>query len=436
MNNDGPRSIEERLAMLADEPNIGTHRTRSWQRVRQALREPAPRPLWAMAFSAWRPLALASAVAVAAIAFVVLQPPRAVVAAVYGQVTAAVGGQVITLRAGDELPAGASIVTPADGWVALRIGDDRLSIDTGSRVTLEEISRFPARVVIGQQAGRSWHVPATDPQRAYVVRTDGGEAIARGTAFLVTSGGGKPSEVVTVEGTVQVEAATGSVLVSAGQSVRLTAAPPQVENTPTARLEASILGAVLRDALGRTCAEAQLPGCLRSGAGFTVLADVATELRIRVQMPGAGAVEVRGGDQRTEVTVPGQGTFEIKVSVHRSGTEVRVEVERDVEEVENDHETPRPSGTRTPSPSKTPERSTTPEPSRTPEASETPQRSRTPEPSRTPERSRTPEPSETPERSGTPEPSRTPERSATPSPIRSSETERPETPRPSPTASR
>ncbi len=403
MNRESPRSIEERLAMLADEADLETRRAHSWQSVRRALREPAPRPRRMPAWLVgWRPLALASAVAVAAIALVLVQPPRAVVAAVHGQVTASVGGQVVTLRAGDALPAGASIRTPADGWVALRIGDDRLSIDTDSRVTLAELSRFPARVVIEQQAGRTWHVPATDPQRAYVVRTDGGEATARGTAFLVTSGGGKPSEVVTVEGTVQVEAAAGTVLVRAGQSVRLTAAPPAVEDAPTARVEASVLTAVLRDALGRTCAEAQLPGCLRSGSGFVVLPDIATDLRIRVQVTAAGAVNVRGGDQRTEVSVPGQGTFEIKVSVHRSGTEIRVEVERDVEEVEDDRETPRPDGTRTPRPSETREPS------------------------------QSPRPTETPQRTPTPEPSRTPERSSTPAPTRSSETERPETPRPSP----
>lgn len=410
--------------MLADEPDIETRRARSWQRVRHALREPAPRPLWAAAFSAWRPLALASAVAVAAIAFLAFQPPRAVVAAVHGQVTATVGGQAITLRAGDEVPAGASIATPVDGWVALRIGDDRLSIDTSSRVTLRELSGLPGRVVIEQATGRTWHVPATDQRRTYAVRTAGGEAIARGTAFLVTSGSGKDSEIVTVEGTVQVEAATGSVLLRAGQSVRLTASPPQVEGAPTTRVEASVATAALRDTLGRTCAEAQLPGCVRSGSGFTVLADVAAELRIRVRVSGAGAIEVRGGDERAEVTVPRQGTFEIKVSVHRSGTEVRVEIEREAEEVDDDddRETPRPSGTRTPEPSETPERTRTPEPTRTPE------RTSTAQPTRTPERSRTPEPSKTPDADDDDD-------DGSPEPARARETETPR-PSPTPTASR
>lgn len=433
-----PRTLEDKLSALAAMAAGDERRARSWHRVRLALRSAPVRsrrgPSWG--WIGLRPLALASVAGAIALGIFLFQPPRAVVAAVHGVVEANVDGRQVSLRAGDQLPAGTRIETSAASWVALRVGDDRFSVDTESVVVLRELSKLPARVVVEQTTGRSWHVPARDPGREYVVHTDSGDAIARGTAFLVVSRPGAAPEVVTVEGTVQVASAAGSALVSAGQLARLTAAPPTVEDAPTTRVEAT-LTAALRDALGRACgAEAQLPGCVRSGSGFLVLPGVATDLRIRVQAPAAGSVEVLAGGQRTEVKLPGQGTFEIKVDVRKSGTEVRVEVKQEVKEVEDDELEPRPSGTGTPKPSKTPEPSKSPRPSETPEPSETPKPSETPDPSKTPEASKTSETIKQPEPSKSPEPSKTPEAGRTPEPTKANETEKPETPKPSPTASR
>ncbi len=45
------RSIEELLAAAAPQPrDLDTRRARSWQRVSQALREPAPSPWWSRIF--------------------------------------------------------------------------------------------------------------------------------------------------------------------------------------------------------------------------------------------------------------------------------------------------------------------------------------------------------------------------------------------------
>lgn len=389
--------------------DVELHRERSWQRVRTALRDPRYSAHWYDGLvAAWRPMAIAAAAVAIAAALALLQPPRAVVAAVHGEVTAQTGTGTVTLRGGDEVPAGAVLQTSRDGWVALRIGDDRVSIDASSRVVIRELSRL--RVVIDQRSGRTWQVLRSDPLRTFVVHTDEGQATARGTAFLVSSANGA-GEVVTVEGAVEVDGAHGKVLVRSGESVSLAAAA--VRQVATARLEASTASA-LRDALGRTCVESQIPGCVRSGTGFTVLADVAVDLRLRVKVSGAGQVEVRAGRERTEVAVPGQGTFEIKVSLRSEGTEVRLDVDREVEEVDEDEdrETPRPSASA----------------ARTPRPTETPERTRTAAPTRT----ITPPPTRTPERTAT----RSPERTATPLPTRtgSSDPDDDETPRPSPTA--
>lgn len=441
------RPLEEVLPTLArEDPDVEPRRARSWYRLQRAMSEPAaPFRVAGALVLVWKPLALLSTVAIAALAFVLAQPPRAIVASVHGQVTAIADGRVTTLRAGDELSSGAVIETPADGWVALRVGEDRMSVDVSSRVILSELSRLPARVVIQQANGRSWHQPAHDPGRQYVVRTDGGDAIARGTAFLVVSAPGQAPEVTTVEGTVQVEGASGSATVGAGQLARLGAAPPVAEPAPVTRLDTTA-GATLVDPLGRSCGQGSgdIPGCVASGSGFIVLPSAAKDLSIQVRTTAAGTVEVVAGGQRTEIAVPGQGTFQFKVEVRKSGSEVRLVVQPEAQRVEELRASPSlsPAATasRSPRPADTrsPEGSESPKPSRTPERRESarpggsPEARESAEPKRSPEAKETAEPKETPEAKETPEPKETPEAEETAEPREGGEAKG--TPKPGATA--
>src|SRR3990170_2799376 len=337
----GSLSIEELLtaARVGDEA-LALPRARGWRRVRATLNEAPPqrgvsflRPLFAVS-------ALASAVAVAAFMLSATFTPRAVVAAVHGEATVIIDGSAASLRTGDVLPAGATIQTPADGWVALRIGDDRLSIDTKSRIVIEQLSWFPSRaVVIQQQSGRTWNVRAKDPGRLYVVRTADGEAIARGTAFVVSNGGDQPGQVLTVEGKVEVKAPLGTVLTVAGQRVTLTAAPPSAEEFASFPLSTDVASTLI-DALGRVCGgeRTEIPGCFATASGFVIVPDLASDLRLRVKTTDDGqTVKVRVNDESTTVAAPTQGTFEIELEVKDNGIKLKVEqrVDEDVDEDED-----------------------------------------------------------------------------------------------------
>lgn len=354
--------IEELLAALhADDPALEQRRSRSWSHVRSEVRDmtaplrlaaPTRRPHASGQRSLFarlmRPLAFASAAAVATAGLILFAAPpqRALAASVSGEVRAVVEGHSFTVSTGDALPAGASIETAAGSWIALRIGSDRLTVDASSSIVLSELSRFPANVVIDQIFGRTWNVPATDASRRYVVRTSSGEAIARGTAFLVSNGGERPAEVITVKGEVEVKGTAGSALTTAGQRVELSAELKVTEGSTSLPVTTD-RRAVLADALGRTCsvASVELPGCVATEAGFVIVPELGQDLSIRVEATEAGTLRVTIGDgAATEIALPNQGTFEIEVEVEvetkgEDGElkfELKVEVE--AEEIEPEDE--------------------------------------------------------------------------------------------------
>lgn len=332
MNTPEPPSrptLEQQLMTYADaiSTSAAPREQRSWARLRRALRAPesrTSRPWWR-----WRlPLVLAPVAAVAAIAFVLARPVEAVVVAGQGQATAFVNGQSLALRVGDRVPAGSVIRTAPDGWVALQIEGDRISIDTGSTVAIKELSRFPRQVVVEQQEGRTWNVLVKDEGRSYTVRTASGDIVARGTAFLVTTLANAPSEVAMAEGTVQVAAPAGSATVAAGQRARLSAAPPVVDALPTQQLTTDTT-ATLVDALGRSCGIGgnHLPGCLATaGKAFTVLAGIAKDVSVEVRLPAAGTVGIATAQLKQEVTVPGEGTFRIKLRFLASDSALTIDI--------------------------------------------------------------------------------------------------------------
>lgn len=301
---------------------------RSWERLRAALSAPnGERPGPPRRF--WLALGALAAGAAVLVTFILLQPVEAVVAAGRGELTAVVDGKAVALRVGDRLRAGAIVRTAADSWVALRIDGDTLSIDEKTEIVISELARFAQRrVIVQQSAGRTWNVLASDPGRTYVVRTSSGEVAAKGTAFLLSVPPTGNPELVTAEGVVELRAVAGRADVSSGHRAELSAAPPKPEPVPTTELSATAAATVV-DALGRTCGPgaSELPGCLATARqAFTLLPGIGREVSLRVRAPAAGTVGIAAGEVKKEITIPGQGTFRIKVVVSASGSTLKVEV--------------------------------------------------------------------------------------------------------------
>lgn len=318
--------LEDELMRYGEDIERGAagRRERSWARLRATLREApqAGRPWWRIG------LVLAPVAAAAVVAFAFLRPVEATVVAGRGEAIAIVDGREVALRIGDGVPAGSTIRTAPDGWVALEIEGDRISVDTGSRIVVRELSRLPRRVVIEQLEGRTWNVLAKEAGRDYVLRTASGDVVAKGTAFLVTTPPDAPAEVAMAEGVVEVNAPAGSATVQSGQRARLTAAPPAVEPLPTQTLTTET-AATLVDALGRSCAAggSDVPGCLATAnKAFTLLAGIGKELSLEFRANAAGNAPVTAGETKKEIAIPGQGTFRVKVSLSESGTTLKIDV--------------------------------------------------------------------------------------------------------------
>jgi hypothetical protein len=329
-------TVEEQLMRYADaiSTSASERQEESWRRLESALGAPASRSSgpggWRIAF------ALVPAIAVLAVAFALTRPAEAVVVAGQGPATAFVNGQPVALRVGDRIGAGVVIRTGAEGWVALQIEADRISIDVATTVSLRELSRFPRRaVVVEQQEGRTWSVLAKDDGRDYTLRTASGDVVARGTAFLVATPANGPTEVAMADGTVQVAAPAGAATVTAGQRAQLTAAPPKVETLSTQQLTTDA-AASLVDALGRSCGAAgsDLPGCLAAaGKAFTLLPGVPKDLSVEVRVPSARSVAIGTGQATKAVAVPDQGTFRIKLQVSSADGAVKLDVKETAKRV-------------------------------------------------------------------------------------------------------
>jgi hypothetical protein len=333
---------EELIVKYADEISreAAVREPRSWARFRALLRQPSRIWSWPtlrVPMLSLRPSilfapGLAAVVAAAALALVLTQAPAAVVAAGFGEATMTVGGRTSALRPGDRVPEGAEIRTAPGAWVAVRIGEDRLSVDEASRVVVSELSGFPRQVTIDQLDGRTWNVLKKDPSRGYVVRTsDGGHVAARGTAFVVETRVGRESRVLTAEGAVEVKFRGSTALVSASQQLTLRA-ELEAEHIDMERISSAALTAVV-DALGRSCGgdAPDLPGCIEAGQNaVSLLAGVAKEVSLEIRGTGTGTLPLTIGGVTREIEVPAGGTFRIKLEIEMKDGQLSFELKTKV----------------------------------------------------------------------------------------------------------
>ncbi len=132
------------------------------------------------------------------------------------------GGQVLPVKKGITIPAGATVTTGAGELVILRLDNGgKIVVYQNSEVALQAESGDSAKLELHQPKGFTWsRLPKLKQDESFKVVTNSYTAGVRGTAFSVSDLEDGQTQVCVCEGAVQVEGDGKETTVKKGQLVQ------------------------------------------------------------------------------------------------------------------------------------------------------------------------------------------------------------------------